>query len=310
MKCQVTQMTSPNQTSAPAWSAVSERNLGAVLSGVDLTAIASEDIGDLLRGHLEGHYVVVVKGQHLTESDHGRICESLGKMQSQERKTATGEPWSSVHLITNLDLHGKPSENPYIAETFLWHTDMSHKEAPVSYTLLYALELPPTGGETQFADMYAAYDDLPVGDQRRLSGMCVVHSRRRNYIASAQGQMNGSFPTVVHPLVRVHPDSKRKCLYIGLTAEQIVGMDAKESRELLDTLIGHSTQPKYVYSHKWSLGDLVIWDNRCLMHRAARDYEMARYRRTMRRSSVVGSTPAGVGSQDNDAIEAASKANV
>ncbi len=290
-------MSSATRTLSPTWSPLTGGHLGASLTGVDLTTLSVSEIGAMLREQLAEHYVVVARNQTLTEADHARISESLGPMQPQERKAENGQAWSPIHLITNLDAEGKPSTNPYIAETFLWHTDMSHKETPVSYTLLYALELPPVGGQTQFSDMVAAYDELPAGEQRRLASLRVVHDRRRNYLMSAEqqaAQSASAFPTVVHPLVRVHPESGRKSLYLGLTAAQIVGMEATESRQLLDRLMEHSTQERFVYRHSWALGDLVIWDNRCLMHRAARDYEMEKYRRIMRRSSVIGSRPVGI----------------
>lgn len=271
--------------------------LAVSIEGVDLTALSHEEIGALLRGPLQDHYTVVLRGQHLSEADHARISEALGPMQPQERKAENGQAWSPVHQITNLGADGKPSTNPYISETFLWHTDMSHKEVPVSFTLLYALELPPVGGQTQYADLYAAFECLPAQEQRRLESLQVVHDRRRNYLMSAAQQAtqpDAAFPTVVHPLVHVHPVSGRKSFYLGLTASHVVGMDAAESRALLDQLIEHATQPRFIYSHAWALGDLVIWDNRCLMHRAARDYEMDKYRRIMRRSSVIGTRPVPV----------------
>jgi len=148
-------------------------------------------------------------------------------------------------------------------------------------TMLYAVELPPSGGDTAFANMTQAYDSLPDDIKRRVAGLRVAF----------RPAFDASRPGADHPLVRTHPDTGKKSLYIGNHSTGIVGMPEEAGKALLAELLDHATQPRFVYTHRWRLGDLVMWDNRCLLHRAVNNYETGKYRRVMHRSVVRGPVP-------------------
>jgi alpha-ketoglutarate-dependent taurine dioxygenase len=150
------------------------------------------------------------------------------------------------------------------------------------------VELPPNGGDTEFANAALAYEALPEATKRRIAGLRVVfqweHGRRPGYYAN-------ELPPVDHPLVRTHPETGRKALYLGNHATGIAGLPEAEAAALLDELLRHTTEPRFTYAHRWHPGDLVMWDNRCLLHRAVANYEMTKYRRIMHRNVVKGAAP-------------------
>ena len=147
--------------------------------------------------------------------------------------------------------------------------------------MLYAVELPPAGGDTEFANMLQAYETLPAATQRRIAPLRVAF----------RPAFDDSRPGADHPLARSHPETGRKSLYIGNHSTHIVGMPEHAGRALLAELLAHATRPRFVYRHRWQLGDLVMWDNRVLLHRAVDNFEMTKYRRVMHRSVVCGTVP-------------------
>src|SRR5260221_190385 len=176
-----------------------------------------------------------------------------------------------------------------------WHSDDSYKAAPCALTILYGVGVPPTGGDTQFINMYAAYDGLSSALRRRIDGLKVVHtydsSRKGTRIAKLHAAEASGLPAVVQPLVRTHPETGRRALYMNPNRmEEIVGMPRAESDALLDALTEHATQPRYQYRHRWRQGDILIWDNRCTIHKANADYP-AGSRRVMQRLMVAGTSP-------------------
>ena len=199
-------------------------------------------------------------------------------------------------MISNLDKDGSPvdrSTSP--VSNYRWHTDKGYYRMPPMLTALYAVELPPRGGDTEFANTAMGYAALPEATKRRIEGLRVVFywgaSARQpgtNPRSSAEAREH---PPVDHPLVRTHPETGAKALYLGNHASHILGMPEAEGRALLDELLEHTTKPQFVYTHRWRIGDLVMWDNRCLLHRAVANYEMGRYRRVLHRSVVRGTVP-------------------
>lgn len=175
-----------------------------------------------------------------------------------------------------------------------WHTDDSYLAQPASATLLFANEIPASGGDTLFADMYAAYDTLPDAMKARIAPLKVVHKyrSRRNVspVPVRRAEEKADTPDVVHPLVRTHPETGRKALYLNPNRmDHIVGMSLADSDTLLDELIAHATQERFVYRHRWQAGDIAIWDNRCTMHKASPDYGDAK--REMLRILLKGDAP-------------------
>jgi alpha-ketoglutarate-dependent 2,4-dichlorophenoxyacetate dioxygenase len=176
----------------------------------------------------------------------------------------------------------------------LWHTDSSFKPVPAMASMLSAREVPPAGGETEFASMRHAWATLPEDMRRRLEGRIVVHSILYSRSTIAQGLFNeaeaGDLPPVRQALVRANPVNGRQSIFVGSHAWYIEGMDHDESRRLLDELLAHATRLERVYQHRWHPWDLVMWDNRCVLHRG-RPWDAARHRRVMRRTTVAGEGP-------------------
>jgi taurine dioxygenase len=174
----------------------------------------------------------------------------------------------------------------------VWHTDMSYNPLPPRASLLYALEVPPDGGNTGFLNMYAAYETLPDDLKRAVEGKTCIHDSSRN----SAGELRKGFqtthdvsktPGAVHPLVRLHPVTKRKALFLGRRpGAYIHGLGIEESEKLLDAVWAHATQERFAWYQKWRIGDLVMWDNRCVMHR--RDAFDESLRRLMHRTQIVG----------------------
>ncbi len=204
--------------------------------------------------------------------------------------------------VSNLDKQGRVAGRDHrrilsnIA-TRLWHTDSSYKKPAAKFSLLYCSAIPNWGGETEFADMRAAYDALPDRLRAEAEGRevehYVHHSRATLGFAPSEDEIAGAIPPVTWPLVRVHAGSGRKVLYIGSHATRVLGLSLPEGRVLLSDLLEHATQRQFVYRHEWKPGDLVMWDNRAVLHRGRR-YDLAQPR-DMRRSTVEDALPAGVG---------------
>jgi alpha-ketoglutarate-dependent 2,4-dichlorophenoxyacetate dioxygenase len=195
--------------------------------------------------------------------------------------------------VSNLDEDGRVADRNHRRilsnmATRLWHTDSSYKQPAAKFSLLYCSAIPDWGGETEFADMRAAYDALPDRLREEAEGRSaehyVHHSRATLGFAPSDDEIAGAIRPVIWPLVRTHPGSGRKRLYIGAHATQVVGLSLPEGRVLLSDLLEHATQPQFVYRHGWRPGDLVMWDNRAVLHRGRR-YDLAQ-RRDMRRSTV------------------------
>jgi alpha-ketoglutarate-dependent taurine dioxygenase len=219
----------------------------------------------------------------------------FGEVEGNIFRKSDGSVLEDVHQISNLGPDGLPAEDSYIKSNYHWHTDKSYLPAPALLTMLQALELPPSGGDTQFADTTRAYESLPDDVKRRIGELKVVHSFE--YMRQSTGDRllteaeRAATPPVVHPLVRTHPETGEKSLYIGMYSSHVLHLPEAESRALLDHLHAHTTQLKFVYAHRWRLGDLVFWDNRCLLHRATDGYEIRKHRRVLQRAVVRGTQP-------------------
>ena len=226
--------------------------------------------------------VVVFRGQQLTDVQQIDFAAHLGPIHTpgqRARHTGIKHRLERTELadISNLDGDGKVLEVnakrrlDWLANR-LWHTDASFRAVPGALSLLYAHVIPDEGGDTEFADLRAAYDALPAATKAQLEGLVAIHS-----IWHSRGQLDvtkytpeelASLPPVPQRLVRTHPGSYRKTLYLAAHASHIEGMPVPDGRLLLMDLMEHATQKQFVHAHKWREGDLVIWDNRCTMHRA------------------------------------------
>jgi alpha-ketoglutarate-dependent 2,4-dichlorophenoxyacetate dioxygenase len=238
--------------------------------------------------------VLIFPDQHLSQDQHLDFARNLGPLETTIalfRKDAKLRVRKEFADVSNLDPDNKVwSENSrrrmFELGNRLWHTDSSFKRLPARASLLYARSIPPIGGHTEFADERAAYDALPEDMKRRLHGLVAEHSifnsRARLGFTEFSDEERQGMPQA---LVRVIPESGRKSLYLASHAGRIFGMPEAEGRALIDGLIAHATQRQFVYTHRWRVHDLVIWDDRCTMHRGT-EFDDLRWQRDMQRATV------------------------
>ena len=253
-----------------------DATLGAVVSNVRLNALDYEAFR-VIEEAWHAHAVLIFPDQHLSDEEQVAFSQRFGPLERSLTKTHTqgGDP-AIIHL-SNVKKDGTLWEADSDTGRLLkgnnyWHTDSSYKRIPAKASLLRAKIVPKTGGETAFADMRAAYDALDSAMQDWLADKIAVHS-----YAYSQGKVGGmggitqdewdALPPVEQPMIRTHPATGRRNLYIGRHASQIVGEDPDESRRLLEELCVEACRPPRIHIHKWQVGDLVIWDNRCVLHR-------------------------------------------
>lgn len=274
--------------------------LGADVHGVDL----SRPIDDVqFRSIVEAwaeHLVLRFPGQRIDDHMLMRFSARFGELDRVPIASAAVERGDSgvpddvrewVAVISSLVKDGKPVGGLGNYE-LVWHTDMSYNPLPPRASLLYALEVPPAGGDTGFLNMYAAYDTLPPDLKRAIEDRTCIHDSSRNSAGELRRGFQQTFdvrltPGAVHPLVRLHPVTGRKALFLGRRpGAYIHGLSINESEALLDALWAHATQECFAWYQKWRTGDLVLWDNRCVMHR--RDGFDEGLRRLMHRTQIVG----------------------
>jgi taurine dioxygenase len=269
--------------------------MGAEVIGVDL----SKPLGPALRhailsAFLE-HHLLAFRNQNLAPEQQHAFTLEFGEIEEHVARLPDGEKLPLVHVVSNLDRDGRPTTKPHSTGNYFWHTDKSYHDRPSLATLLHAVELPPDGGDTLFCNTYKAYESLPEDRKHQLAGMNAIHSweasRRNTGNAPATEQQIRERPPVSHPVVRTHPDTGRKLLYIGSHTSHIEGMPEPEGKALLDELLEHAAQPQHIYRHQWRKGDLCMWDNRCLLHKADSNYDMATHRRILHRTVVRGDVP-------------------
>lgn len=268
---------------------------GVAITGADLSRPLSPAVREAVLAAFRDHHVLVFRDQDLSREDQLAFTRQFGEIEDHVARHSAASRYGLVHTVTNVGEDGKPT--PKLAQTgnYHWHTDKSYHAVPSLMTVLHAKELPPVGGNTQFANMVMAYDALPDATKRRIAGMRVIHSwaasRRRAGAPPPPEIEMRERPPVEHPLVRTHPDTGAKALYIGNHASHIAGMPEDEGEAFLMELLEHATQPQFVYTHQWHDGDLVLWDNRCLLHRALANYDMGTHRRVLHRTVVTGTAP-------------------
>ena len=252
-----------------------DATLGAVVRGVDLADLDDATFAAIERAWDE-HAVLAFPDQNLTEAAQAAFSRRLGPLERSLTANNVGAD-PEIIVLSNMKEDGTlwPAESAhglFLQGNNYWHTDSSYKRVPSKGSALAARVVPETGGETAFADMRAAHDALDPGMRDYLEGKSAVHS-----YAYSQGRVGGTetlsddewdaLPPVEHPIVRRHPNTGRPCLYIGRHASHIVGEDEQESRALLQRLCEDACRPPRVFVHRWRVGDLVLWDNRCVLHR-------------------------------------------
>ncbi len=245
--------------------------VGASVRGIDWRDPVDAATADAVRDVFTRHSVLCFPGQKLAPDDQVRFANVFGKADSSYRKPPSedfeGARQRGVMLVTNVRKNGKPVGFLPDGE-MQFHSDGAHRNPPYRATTLYAIKIPSRGGNTLFANLYAAYEALPEATKHRLDGL----QARTVYLYDAltrddTDEDDPKLPSAVHPIVKTHPASGRKSLYLSrLMTRNVVGMDRAESDALLADLFDHAERPEFVYAHRWTPGDLVIWDNRCLNH--------------------------------------------
>jgi taurine dioxygenase len=254
---------------------------GAEVRGVDLTQPVDAATRERLNGAFVEHSVLVFRDQHLSPQQLLDAVQVFGEVFPQHNTRFALPDCPQIHYISNQDSY--PDGRRYIPGEG-YHTDHSNAAEPPKATVLHAVKLPDRGGDTQFVNMSRAYDDLPEAMRARIDGLRAMHvyqSRfsERKLMALSEANRQRVPEAVLHPLVRTHPESGRKAIYLNpIRTEGIDGMEEREALALLEELLTHATQPQYEYRHQWRSGDMVMWDNRCLLHKANGDYDMEQVR--------------------------------
>lgn len=277
-------------------------HIAAEAQGVDIRQPLSDDDVAAIHAGMDKYAVLVFRNQPLTGDQQLAFTRSLGELESSHgtslRKPEEYRLPTIFADVSNLDKENKPyaiddRRRLFAIGNRLWHSDSSFKVVPAKYSLLHALSIPSKGGNTEFAHMGAAYEALDEDTQAEVQGLICEHSQMYSRLqlgfTDFSEEEKERFKPVRQTLVRTHPTTGRKSLYLASHAGQIVGWPMQEAMGFLRDLIEHATQPQFVYAHQWQVGDLVMWDNRQTMHRARRF--PAHEPRDMRRTTLAGDGP-------------------
>ena len=265
-------------------SPMTNHGTGAEIRNLDLTVSVDGASREKLNADFAKYHVLIFRDQNLSASQFAAAGEIFGPLLSQHHKDirALGHP--EVFEIRNTEI--APGKYQIAGESF--HTDHSNHPCPPRATSLYTVSLPSYGGDTQFTNTHLAYENLPDELKRRFEGLKAVHAFESRYTPRKMRELSPESrkalpPPAVHPIVRVHPENGRKFLYLNpVRIDSIIGMEDQEAMALIGDLMTHATQKRFEYRHKWLMGDMVIWDNRSVMHQANGDYNMKEVRHLYR----------------------------
>ena len=266
---------------------------GAEVRGLDFRKPIDAETRATLNDAFVEHHVLVMREQEFSPDDFKAAVQLFGELQPHDKKEHHVPGVPDVSYVSNDEFVNGRRIIP--GETF--HTDHSNHPRPPKATTLFAVDLPSSGGDTQYVNMHDAYDDLPEATKRKIDGLKAVHAYLSKYSPRPLGYLSEESrqklpPPGVHPLVRTHPENGRKALFLNpVRMESILGMEDADALKLVEELMAHSTQKKYEYRHRWRHGDWVLWDNRSVMHQANPDYDMSE-RRFLYRLMLKGEVPA------------------
>ena len=277
---------------------LTDHETGAEIERLDLKAPISAELRKALNAEFAKYHVLVFRDQKMEPPDFAKAGEIFGELMSHHHKDVrVGHP--EVYVVKN-----EKTETGFRIQGGSFHTDHSNHPVPPKATALLPVSLPTYGGDTQFVNMHNAYDDLPEATKRRIAGLKAVHVFESKFSPRKLRPLDEKSrealpPPGIHPLVRLHPENGRKALYMNpVRIEAIEGMPEKEALALVAELMAHATQKKYEYRHKWRYGDMVIWDNRSVMHQANGDYDMNQtrflYRIMVKGEPVLAAEPEAV----------------
>jgi taurine dioxygenase len=268
--------------------------LGAEIASVDLSKPLSQDDVETIEETWRERLVVVFRGQRLSDPQLLAFSRNFGELDPPG-PNPYGEPFNKQHpeinVISNVIENGKPIGNLGDGEA-VWHADMTYVDVPPKAAMLHSLEVPPSGGNTYFANMIAAYETLPADLRKAAEGKVAVHDASRN----SAGMLRKGYKEVTdvretvgarHPLVRTNPKTGRRALFLGRRPNAyVLGLEVADSEALLDSLWAHATQPRFAMCHEWQVGDLLMWNNLSVLHR--RDPFAPESRRVMHRTQIRG----------------------
>jgi taurine dioxygenase len=265
--------------------------LGAAVIGLDLRQPFDTDTKRAVYDTFVRFHVLCFRDQRLDPDQQIAFTEQFGALE-RHMPGNRGSYNAFVHIVSNLGPDGEPTGK--VASTS-WHSDKSFRRRPSLATILHARIMPPNGGETCFANMIAAHDALPAARRAELADLKIVHSwelSRARAGGKATPEEIADAPPMIHPLVRTIPETGDKALFMGEHASHVEGWPMRQGRALLEELTAHATQEQFVYRHQWRMGDMLMWDNRCLLHRANANFDAARHRRVLHRTCLRGTAPA------------------
>jgi taurine dioxygenase len=273
-------------------------NLGAEISGLDLAHGVPADAFRALYDAFLEHKVLVFPPNDLPPASQVAFARNFGEVQVHVMSMYHADGFPELYRLSNLDANGNPDGRHPDKGTLYWHTDGSWRRVTGQATIIYGEIVPAQGGETHFADMVGAYERLSDDWKRRIAGLRAVHNldfsrtRRHGTDLMTEAQKREA-PPVEHPVVRRHPETGRTSLYLGDHAESIVGMPYDEGRALIEELNALAIHDDLTYRHRWQPHELIVWDNRSVLHRAT-EYDPRTERRVVRRCTVLGEEPVGV----------------
>jgi taurine dioxygenase len=268
--------------------------LGAEIQGVDLAQpLSNSEFDQIHRTFLESG-ILLFRRQKITREQHIAFSRRFGELDRHDSLPRDRHlDYPELLLVTNVPQdNGKPSDSKYTGQQ--WHSDMSFTPVPSLGSLLRGIAIPPVGGDTMFTNMYRAYDELSDGMKKMIADLHGIHTGSRKVLdtnSDREKEQKKLNPPIAQPVVRVHPETGRKALYIGEKVSRFDGMTVEESSPLIDYLVKHATRPQFVYRHQWQTDDIILWDNRCTMHIALGDYQEGETRH-LERTTVKG-TPSG-----------------
>jgi taurine dioxygenase len=267
--------------------------LGAEISGIDLSQPLDDQSFERIEQAWWDHLIVLFRGQKLGDEQQAAFCARFGSLVASynAKREVREHQHPAVMYVSNIRENGKLIGSLPDGEMH-FHSDQCHTEQPAMATMLYAMEIPSKGGDTLFANMYKAYDTLPSELKQKLDGMKAenVYDYQADTLMQRGSKIREGVKHHAHPVFRTHPVTRRKALYVNrLMTDHIVGLPAHESDAVLNRLFDHLESPQFVYAHRWRVGDLILWDNRCTQH-ARTDFD-ASERRKLRRITVRGEKP-------------------
>ena len=267
---------------------------GAEITGISLADGVSDAEFTVIHQAFLDHKVLVFRDQPLEDAPHQAFASRFGELDGHINKSTRQKNMPNVQVFSNVTADGKTTGVHPEKGTLVWHTDKSYTATPSLTTVLRSPAIASKGGDTLFADTARAYESLDEATKSQVASLRAIHDWGRSRLKSgerpATDEEMTAAPPVDHPIIRTHPETGAKAIYVGNHSSHVVGMDVAEGAALLAELEAHATQPHFIYRHKWQVNDVIMWDNRCTMH-CVEPYDAAKEKRAVHRVVVKGDKP-------------------